>query len=202
MVLEQKNKVDAAIDAVAQIKKSIVKIKSKSNDKLIDGIGLIVSKDGIIVIDKAAISQVGDSMVVFPDGQEFPAQLLQVQKEGDIAFIIAQIPDDKKSKVAFNPITFAPSIKLGQSVATLYGKDIDVVSQGIIEKVGSDASSTSPQVTSITISTPSTKSMIGSPLFNIFGEVIGFKTTSLISADSNIFYPLGLIKPAIPVLRK
>ncbi len=189
-------------DAVDLVKKSIVKIKSKSTNKSIDGIGLIVSKEGVIVVDKSIVPAPGDVTVILPNGKEFPAQLIQVQSEGDIAFLFIVIPDTEKSKIDFVSITFASSIKLGQSVATLSLKETDVVSLGIIEKVGSDTSSTTPQVTSVSVSIQNTKSIIGSTLFNLSGEVIGLKTNSFIFEDSNIFYPLGLIKPAIPVFKK
>lgn len=189
--------------AIDKVQKSIVKVKSKSNSgSVIEGVGIVVSKEGVVIVDKSIIPPPGNATVTFFDGQEFDAQIMQVQTNGDIAFILVKIPDEKKSKVSLIPMNFVLSIKLGQAVAVLYGKDMDMVAQGIVEKIDGDTTSSVDQIKSVTVSTPNLKSVVGSPLFTLSGEIIGIKTISFVNEDSNAFYPINLIKYAIPVFKK
>ena len=190
---------DQIADSVSKIKKSIVKIKNQSTPyNTNEGIGLIVSKDLVIFADKSLAPYGVNISAVFPDGQEFPLQLIQVQSYGDIAFLLPIIPTEKKKNLNVSPIVFSDQIRLGQTVLSLSGKDGDELSQGFIDKINSDNSTTTNSIFSISTNIPIKKSNIGSVLFTIDGNVLGFKTTSLVSDSSNLFYPLSLIRLAIP----
>jgi S1-C subfamily serine protease len=177
--------VDPITNAVDKISKSIVRIKPVgSNIDQTTGLGIVVSSDGVIVTDKAVVAPQGNLVAMFSDGQEFPIQVIQSQNDGDIVFIIVDIPAVKKPMVIV-PAPFAVSIKLGQTVLALHGKNLDGLSQGIVKK------NTEDPLTSV----DSADLIVGSPLFTVNGELIGLKTTGL----QNSFYSVSNIKKSIPV---
>ena len=185
---------DPIAQAVEKVSKSLVRIKSSgAGSGSVSGLGLIVSSEGVIVTDKSAVASINNPVAVFHNGQEVPLQVIQSQINGDIVFVLPLIPKDRKSSVIF-PASVASSTKLGQAVLTISGKDSYTLSQGIIEKTAENGEN------SIHSSISERDLMVGSPLFNIYGYVIGFKTTSLINNGS--FYSLSALQPSIPVISR
>ena len=174
--------------AVETVSKSIVRIKPAfSKEDSINGFGLIVSKDGVIVTDKKVLVPSGNLVAIFSNGQEFPIQIVQSQINGDIVFAVAIIPADKEASIIV-PISFISSLKLGQTVLSFSDKSLNALSQGIIQKVEGNTET----------SIESSQSILGSPVFTTSGQVIGFKTSSLLKGNS--FYPLSELKSIIPVI--
>ncbi|HEY4504134.1 MAG TPA: serine protease [Candidatus Paceibacterota bacterium] len=190
------NSEDRIVKTLEKVSKSVVRIKPSGADTdSVTGLGIMVSKDGVILTDKASIASLGNLMAVFSDGQEFPIQVVQSQIDGDIVFVVVSIPADKKTSL-ITPASSAQSVKLGQTVLSLSGKNLDNLSQGIIEKMEGN---------NIETSIDSLDAMIGSPLFTIFGDIVGFETTSLKkSADEDkskagsFFHTINSLKPMIP----
>ncbi len=182
---------DQTAKAVEKVSRSLVRIKPQSGgmDSVI-GLGIVVSKDGVIVTDKASVAPIANPVAVFHNGQQFPIQVIQSQIDGDIVFIIPIIPVDKKKDVIY-PVEFSSFIKLGQAVFSLAGKGEYFLSQGIYQGTVEEKINASIKAEDI---------MMGSPLFNISGQVIGFKTTSLLKDNS--FYSTNLLKTSIPGLVK
>lgn len=180
--------VDITAEAVEKVYKSLVRIKPQSGGvDTVTGLGIVVSKEGVIVTDKASVAPIANPVAVFHDGQQFPIQVIQSQIDGDIVFVVPLIPTNEKDRVII-PATFSSSIKLGQAVLALSGKNADSLSQGIMEKVDGE----------LRTSIDGNETMIGSPLFTATGEIIGFKTTSLLRDNS--FYSMNLLKSSIPGL--
>jgi S1-C subfamily serine protease len=158
---------------------SIVRIKPKdSNADSITGLGIIVSSDGVILADRSSIDSITDPVARLYDGTELSIHIIQSQIDGDIVFAIMDIPKEKKDSIHLSSMKFASSVKLGQSVFSLHGKNINSLEQGIIKTVNESNNSynaltlVSPIFTSI----DSSNIDIGSPLFTISGEIIGIET--------------------------
>lgn len=182
--------------AVAKISKSIVRLRSK-NSSLNDGnssvgMGIVISKEGVIVTDKMNTG-VSDLIAVFPDGKEFPIQVIQTQLLGDIVYAIVIVPRD----YVFYPVTYSGEdslLHLGETLLTIGGKDSNTLEQGLLSKV--QTKSADPIETTI-----SSKSvLIGSPLFTTEGDIVGMKTSSLISENS--FYPFSVLKSIAPTVTR
>jgi hypothetical protein len=216
------NPLEAVENATAIAGRSLVRIKllsdvnagfGASDNSKITGLGVIVSKGGLIITDKSTIVVQGNYVAILPDGHSLPVAVLQSQNDGDIVFLLAEVPTAASSTTAetgasnissattetFTPITFAPTTgtnapALGEAVITLSGIDSTVVNQGIIKKINTDASS-SP--TSYVTNIDPLQTLIGSPLFDLSGNIIGLQTFSLMG---NVFYPVGLVKAVIPAL--
>ena len=201
------NPLEAVANATAIAQRSLVRIKLLSDvnaglgatdNSKITGLGIVVSKSGLIVTDKSTIAVQGNYVAVLPDGHSLPVVVLQSQNNGDIVFLLAQMPTATTTET-FTPIAFAPTTganapALGSAVIALSGTDSTTVNQGIIKKINTDASS-SP--TSYVTSIDPMQTLVGSPLFDLSGNIVGLQTFSF---DGDVFYPVGLIKGVIPAL--
>ena len=213
------NPLEAVEYATAVAQKSLVRIKllsdsnagaGETNNSEVTGLGVVLSKEGLIITDKSTIAIEGNYVAIMPDGRSLPVVTLQSQNNGDIVFLLAEIPTATGSSTTaakppaetFTPAAFATATTgsgvpaLGETVITLSGVDTVTVNQGIIKKINTDASS-SP-ISYVTSIDPS-QTLIGSPLFDLSGDVIGLQTFSFLG---NVFYPTALIQSVIPALNK
>ncbi|MDB5259360.1 MAG: hypothetical protein JWO73_568 [Candidatus Taylorbacteria bacterium] len=190
---------DQLADAVDRSSKSLVRIKKISDDGTPDkvtGFGIVVSRDGVIVTDKSTISLLGSYVAVFSDDIELPIQLFQSQNEGDIAFLVARPKAGSRATSTpvagqFQPVSLAAApLRLGETVFAIGGEKSLRLVQGFV------ATDETSKVIQTSINAKSV--MVGSPIINSKGEFVGMKTASFDEGDSASFYPLSLIRSAIP----
>jgi S1-C subfamily serine protease len=172
----------------AQLSKGIVRLKpaNGSVDSII-GIGLILSRDGLIVTDKTAVS---DGVVaILPGGQEVPIQVIQSEILGDIAFATLLLSTGTVLSPVI-PQSNVSSTKLGDDVYALTGKRTAVLEKGIMKKLApSDKDRYDTTINPAEV-------LVGSPLFNLNGEVLGIKTNTY--KETSEFYPLAPLKSLAP----
>ncbi len=184
----------------AQVSKSLIQFKpTNGSAESVLGLGLVLSPDGLILTNKSAISlsdaeTLGKGITaVLPNGQEVPIQVIQSEVSGDIAFVVALLP----TSATLTPVTVPSnlsSIKLGEAIYALSGKQAMILEEGIIKKTP-----ITPE-DSLETSITSKNILIGSPLFTLSGQMIGFKTSSL--KDSSSFYPLPALKSIAPQISR
>ncbi|TSD03377.1 MAG: hypothetical protein Athens071416_58 [Parcubacteria group bacterium Athens0714_16] len=203
--------------------KSIVRIYEKldtgtkeENNKLgaFVSIGVVVSKDGRIISDGSFFNKQKNYIISTYDNRTFSIE--DKSNDGSNIFIgdITSVKD--KENYVFNPVSFSDSknLKLGQTVIAIGGEDRDSVTEGIVSSIlqenivvkeavekanGKDAT---PEVKKTITSEIQTSiqpiKIMGVPLLNLFGEVVGL---NVISKDGFIIIPsdyiieqLGLVK--------
>jgi S1-C subfamily serine protease len=121
-----------------------------------------------------------------------------MQANGDIVFLA---PIGATASAAFVPITFGALPKLGQTVLSLSGTSTLALGQGIASEIvaadpRSDGSDPARIATTI-VSRP----LLGSPLFDLSGSIVGIATYSLSKKDAISFYPISQLKAVVPVLK-
>jgi hypothetical protein len=199
--------VSQVANAVATARKSLVQIKqitgvdaSGKSTSTVTGMGIIVTKNGIVVSDKSAVAVLGNYVAVTPDGHELTFQVIQSQNDGDLVFI------QLNTTVTFTPAAISAStLSLGQDVLTLSNSQDLTVNKGIVKRVNMNASST---VDSYLTDLDPSSTLLGSPLFDMSGAIYGLKTlslqtdasgNSLSSRSETAFYPTSVIKSSIPM---
>jgi hypothetical protein len=203
---------DQIANATAIAQKSLVRIQLGNN---VTGLGVIVSSNGIIMSDKSAIALLGNYVAVMSDGTQYPVTTLQSQDNGDVVFLLAQAPIQStvtgSSSKMFTPASFAPlygadAPRLGETVIALSGSqnggNSTIVNEGILKKINKDVTTLNASAASSTISSFETnidpsEVVVGSPLFDSIGRILGIKT---IETQSGNFYPIGNLKSVIPSL--
>ncbi len=185
---------DQLANAVASVSLGVVKIEDVRSNTMI-GLGLIVSKDGMIMTDKSIANQFSNYTAILSDGTSVPMNIIQNQavnnqtNNSDVAFFSAA--PVVGSSVTFTPIASTASFTLGQSVFSLAGTSTSILGQGVITDM---VASSSPIGTSI----QAIKTSLGGPLFDIQGNIIGFRTSSL---SDGYFEPIAPLLSAIPVVK-
>ncbi len=193
---------DQVVKAVAKNTAKVVKIrvfKYGVAESLYLAQGLIVSADGLVITDMSVADPNATYEAVLSDGTRLP---LQYKKDTDagISLFKIQIPEDKKKTVTLSPAVFADSdsLKLGQNVIALSGKDSTSVSIGIIQNLDATTStSTKNKYQKIATTIEAGQSLLGSPLLNLNGEVVGIKTAGLVTENANQFLPVNIFKAII-----
>ncbi len=206
---------DQAVSAIEKNSKSLVRIfeegVTESNPEphpIFQGLGFVVSKDGIVVADAKLV---GHEKLTgqFQDGSVFPIAVMAAAEGSPTLLLKATLPD--KSDYIFSPVVLGNSntIKLGQSVISLSGRTKNSVNIGLIsslkqeEKKDKNASSTA-SVASVTTLIETTVSQventIGSPLLSLSGEVIGIRTSQSENQGSGIYTPSSFIISQLKLL--
>jgi hypothetical protein len=221
---------DQLANAVAKVSSSVVKIEDTRSNAIV-GLGLVVSQEGIIMVDKSIVSQsygysnpgysVSNYSAILSDGtvvsvSSLPISAALTQTNSDIVFLepssLVALSSNSSapasSQAVFTPITVASSFNLGQSVFSIAGTSTAILGQGVIGTIAS-SSSLDNVSSSVGTSIQVAKTSIGSPLFDVQGDVIGIKTSSLVanssavnsSDDGTSFSPIAPLMAAIPVLK-
>lgn len=196
---------DSLADTIDRAARGIVRIVKGNGE--VTGFGVIVSKEGVIVTDKATIAELADYRALFSDGVEVPVQVFQSQNNGDIAFLAITLSPAQKASRVYLPVilasasseTFKNHTRLGSrvfSISTGENKNSPLtLVEGIVSTASaSTATSSTASVISIATSISTEATRIGSPLLTSTGEFLGIRTSGLDGA----FYPFSLIAPAIP----
>lgn len=202
---------DLIIDSINKNISSIVRIKEFDSVLATEsfyGLGLVISKDGLITADRKTITSANTYTAVMSDGTEFKLNPTGVDKQTDALIFKAVIPPKSTDpKVVTADYSFVPAIfaeadpKLGQTVISLSGDKNNIVSVGRVSSLdmGESGTGTSTVKYLATVDTNLLpKDLIsGSPVFNLSGDVVGMKITTL--GVSN-FTPVSLIKKDISTL--
>lgn len=183
--------------------RSIVHIRLSSGSATTTvGLATVISKN-IIVTDKANIDSAGKYFIQTNGGQEIPATIIPVSNAGDIAYLHPDFATGTKNNLIPATIAKPNLLKLGQTVLMFGSGESFNVYQGILQNIGVK----NGVVSSVTTDVGVRQTAVGSPLFNINGEFIGLKTTSLSWGVTNgAFFPASLLRldadfpaPVIPV---
>lgn len=147
-------------EAIKKVSDTVVKIKTfKNKSEVIEGVGIIVTSDGLILSLSKTIPQNFSTISIFTKEGNLQAKLLK--KDKDLALL--KIEKDNLKTVAFSNLE---NISLGERVFYLginEEKNI-VVNEGIITSFNQDRISTNML---------ELENLEGAPLFNIEGKLIG-----------------------------
>lgn len=194
---------DLIVDSINKNIKSIVRIKEKDTylgNVTFYGIGLVVTKDGYVSADRKLIIASNLYTGVFSDGKEFTLKAVGQSKDTDFILFKVELPENEK--YTFVPATFSTSEpKLGQTIISLGGNTSNTVSVGRINsldvKESGSGTTTTKYIASIDTNFSEKDYTLGSPIFNLSGDVIGIKITNL---SSSSFTPISVLKNELNVL--
>ena len=196
------NEDDSVTQSVDKNVKSLVRIQEKDAASVITfyGMGLIVTKDGLIAADRKTITAVNIYTAITNDGTVLPLTPTGVDKQTN--FILFKTVAPEKTPYVFVPVTLSASIpKLGQTVISLGGDTSNAVSVGRVTSLlmkDSGTGTTTTQYLDSIDTDVSTKDLVnGSPVLNLSGEVIG---VALSDDTSKSFTPIAMLTKELLVL--
>lgn len=206
-----------ASDAVEKNTKSLVRIfgipssqsNSSDNQTLTEeekflGIGIVLNKNGVIVGDKGILSGGTKYFGALYDGTRIPVYVVAADNENDIILFQPGKTDDKKISFDYVPAFLGNSddLRLGQTIISLYGKERNRVSLGIVSSLLNKPISSDQKkefVYAIETDLHSEDIALGSFLLNLSGEVVGIKTSTLLG-DRDSYLSMNLISEKVPLL--
>ena len=187
---------DQVVTAVEKNSPSVVRLVWGNQDaSSIIAFGAILTKEGIFVVD--ANNTLTDTIYSarLSDDSVYPAErIYNAVDQGLVLFKIILKKDEQKT---FVPVTLADSdtLKLGQTVVLITGRESNSVETGLISNLRMEKSKPITQATT-TIQTPAqhvasfttdlnTMNLAGGIVTNLSGEVVGFS----MSANLGRFLP-------------
>lgn len=168
-IVIQENK--ALKDAIEKVNKTVVGIRSKtSNNSFLEGCGLILTNDGLIITLSEVLPTKGETSI-FWEGKEYKigqkAKILKKDQKLNLALI--KIEENNLPSTGFFNLE---KLKIGERVFLLgifFEKGISqkITNEGIVKSFNENFIKTNIFEKNI---------LSGSPLFNIEGELLGLNT--------------------------
>ncbi len=157
------------------------------------GVGIMVSRDGLVATDEGIIDGSISYTITLPDGTTAGAKAV-ANRGGSVALLRIEVGEG-------DPDTFAPvalgalgSLKLGQTVIVLSGRERVNVSTGIIKGLIEGKKEKGAESVISRIDTSLTGAPLpGSPLVNIFGDVVGLSTLASREWGASSYAPVSVI---------
>jgi len=177
----------AITETVEKVEKSVVGVKTETAaGKILEGSGLIVTSDGLMVTLAELVPQ-GSDFEFLIENKKLSFQILKRDSKTNLALI--KLADDNLSTVSFADLD---KLKLGERVF-LVGITFDAknnpqtnVNEGIVKSLTTDFIKTNISENYL---------LAGSPLFNVAGEALGINTID--SEGKVITIPISKIKEFI-----
>ena len=219
---------DLITDSIDKNSKSVVRIKKVNDDGEIGklaGLGVIVSNDGMIVTDPSVIENDSVYIIETANGKVFNANKVNTKNEKSSGFLSIEKPEDAEDEIIFFPVAFsnADTFKLGQTVISITGEERTDVAIGIISGLIEDEieidlpaqTKNTEETAGMSESEPKTIKVlsiiktnigekdviVGSPLIDMFGEIVGISTTNSFIGKTALFKPVADIEATLSELQ-
>ena len=197
------NEDDSVTSAISKNAKSLVRINEKDGVTSVVsfyGIGLVITKDGVISADRRTITFINIYTATMNDGMEFKLIPIGVDKKTN--FILFKVNLPEKTSYPFVPVTLSDSEpKLGQTLVSLGGYETNSVSVGRVTsldmKESGTGTSTVKFLSGINTDVSSKDLVDGSPVLNLSGEIVGVK---LRNDELKTFTPISVLKKELTTL--
>src|SRR3990167_2018677 len=188
---------DPVAQAVAKTSPSLVRLYSSGSGTFI-GLGLVLNASGGIVSDTGALGDAADANVALADGTRVRAFVTSRDNKNGLAFLQAATSSDEKA-TAWAPATLAASHPvLGESVVVMAGKTADRIADGIITALVPRSGAGDLLETNIPEGVP----MMGSPLINTDGAVVGISTEAARAISAAGFISAAALIPGNDTMKE
>lgn len=200
---------DLAVAAIEKNAKSIVRVKrvdgvGDKRNEVLAGLGLVLSKDGLIAVDAVVLERQFDAygsaiprsfLAALPGGVVAELKFIGTDEESGIALFSAALPVGVPLDVMPAEFGDADKMKLGQTVISLGGEKDNAVATGIVANLA-QKETPDKTVTAIYTDRDAASSLSGTALVNLTGEVVGINA-GLFRFEKNRYLPSTLLKSAV-----
>jgi len=189
---------DLIVDSVEKNLKKVVKVSANTGSRENPeagpsvGLGLIMTRNGIIATDSTLIGESGEYLVTTSDNAVYRTEIFQ--RSGPVVFL--RVISSVSEPPVFSPISPADesTLSLAETVIALSSDGTDAVAVGIISRLPREGGGAGSPLSVVETDIRSSVSH-GSPLVSLFGEVIGMQTSNL---GGSSFTPIRQILALIP----
>ena len=176
------NEDDAITSAITKALPAVVRISAPvvaDGSREFYGLGIVVSKLGLVLSDKHSLVLNTIYSITLPDGTTLPATIVHINDVDNI--VTFQIQPDSTHNNNFSSITIAQNnLKLGQTVIGIEGRNKNSVQVGRATSLNTRSAQDSKGKDITTIYSVETDirgstEVSGAPLLNLSGELVGIK---------------------------
>lgn len=163
---------DAVQSSIASALPSIVRINAPSSSGSgLYGLGVIVSKSGLVISDEHGVIASDVYSITLSDGSTLSASVVAVSNSGNMALF--KINPDSAHSGGFTAMPISKiALKLGQTVVAIEGKSTNAVDVGRALSIDTNAGKITTDIT------PAGE-IQGGPLLNLSGDLVGIKTSNV-----------------------
>ncbi len=177
---------DLIVDSINKNVKSIVRIDEKDSFTGIVsfyGMGLVVSKEGLILADRKTINSANVYTATMSDDTKIVLNATGIEKQTNFIMFKPVVVEADASKYVFTPASITDvEPKLGQTLISVGGNTTNTIAIGraltLINKDLTVGTTTTKYLSTIDTDLPTKDLLSGSPLFNLSGDVVGMKPSS------------------------
>lgn len=189
---------DQVIDSISKNNGSVARI---SDTALVDGVapfygmGFLLTADGIVAGPyREGLNNGTTYSAVFGDGAKHQMKLKKADSTNRIAFF--QIIKDQNVPIKTKPVSLgAKDPQLGQSVIALDGREKNNVAIGRVTGL-TRSDGEAKDIISIETDIVTNPSVLGAPLLNLSGEVVGIRIT-LDATGGQTFLPAHILQKSL-----
>lgn len=171
------------------------------------GLGLLISSDGLIITGRDVARSALSLKALTSNGKIYTTEIANTDVEFETGLLRIVPEEGEEINLPTVKLMGEDGIKLGQTIISIGGKKRTSVEMGIISDLIyedikiSVVDGEEGEIKTITIlgqidTSISSRSFGGGPILNIFGEVIGIKTSTGVSAGG-LYTPIHVIQSQI-----
>lgn len=187
---------DRVVEAISKNEKSIVRLRTPGADgtSVISGMGVVVSADGTIMVDSRSYNSSFPYSIEYYDGKVYQIGKVEIRSKDGLVFIKPSVPEGENPKYTFHAATLGDSnsLKIGQTIVALGGRESNSVSMGRVKQFETNNQKT---VLAIVSDIVSGRSLPGSPILSLSGEIMGIEAPIGDSATYR-YIPINSLKTA------
>jgi S1-C subfamily serine protease len=187
---------DRVVEAISKNEKSVVRLRTPGADgtSTVSGMGIVVSENGTVMVDSRSYNSSFTYSIEYHDGKVYQIGKVEIRSSDGLVFIKPLVPGDETPKYTFHPASFgdSDSLKIGQTIVALAGRDSNTVSMGRVKQLETNSQK---KVIGIISDIPTGRILPGSSIINLSGEIVGVEALSGDSATYR-YIPINALKLA------
>lgn len=179
-------------ESIAKASRGIVRVLDRRGE--VQAFGFVLDKDGRVLASTENIEDTISYDVLLPGSTSIQARVVKRYPEYNIA--ILALEDVSEGVLSPLPLASGGGVQLGESVIVISGTERNQVAMGIIsrlDEVPAEDGVEGTTVTGVYTNIADTDIRAGTPLLNLFGEVIGIRARG----DGAVFTLINTLAPVL-----
>ena len=156
--------------------------------------GIVVSENGTVMVDSRSYNSSLPYSIEYYDGKVYQIGKVQIRSADGLVFIKPLVTADESPKYNFYPASFgdSDSLKIGQTIVALGGRESNTVSMGRVKQLETNAQK---KVIAVVSDILFGRVLPGSSIINLSGEIVGIEAVTGDSATYR-YIPINALKLA------
>ena len=188
--------------SLVRITTAVVGTTTAPTPEIFLGLGFIIATDGVVVTDSSLVAEGKMYTLTLASGMVYTASVVSQDEETGVALLKISVEGEEISLATTIVLSKQKNPQLGQTVIALSGQERTTVAIGIIAGLAmedvvvateEEEEQTIQKLVRIDTTIDDTSVLPGSPLMNMFGEVVGLYS-GVTGINTAAYTPVAAIK--------